>query len=86
MKPLDPERLQAAFSEHEAEIMLLRTIVTVLLDSHPNRDKVIEAFRREAEGLAKTAPPGTDPEFIIELRARLQLHLQAMSLPFKPIG
>ena len=85
MKPLDPERVQAAFNEHEAEIMLLRALVTALLDAHPNREKVIDSFRREASGLSKSAPPGTDQELLIEVQARLQIHLAALNAPYKPI-
>ena len=85
MKQVDPERLQAALNDHECEIMLLRQLVHALLDAHPNRQKVVERFRNESGGLVQTAPPGTDPEFLVELRARLQLHLAELNAPYKPV-
>lgn len=75
MKSIDSERLQGALNEHEAELVLLRNLVCALTDAHPNRAKVIASFQRETEGYCKTAPPGTDPEFLVEVKARLQMYL-----------
>ena len=86
MKSIDPERLQGILNEHETEVMLLKTLVIALLDAHPNRQKVVEAFQREAQGFVKSAPPGTDQEFLVELRARLQMQIAALNLPYKPIA
>ena len=44
MKKVDPERLQAALNEHEAELTLLRNLVIELVDAHPNRAKVLANF------------------------------------------
>ena len=81
MKKLDPERLQAAFNEHDAELTLLRNLVIELVDAHPNRAKVVANFQRETEGYCKSAPPGTDSEYLVEVRARLQMYLQILAQP-----
>ena len=85
MKSVDPERLQDALNGYEAEIMLLRELVTALLDAHPKRQKVLERFQREASALSKTAPPGTDQELLVEIQARLQIHLSALTGPYTAI-
>ena len=85
MKQIDPERLQGILNEHETEVMLLKVLVTALLDAHPNRQKVVEAFQREAQGFVRSAPAGTSQEFLVELRARLQINIAALNSPYKPI-
>ena len=60
MKSLDPERLQAAFNEHEAELTIMRNLLIARVDANPNRQKIVDAFRRETEGYCRTAPAGTD--------------------------
>ena len=81
MKKLDPERLQAALNEHEAELLLLRDLVAALVDAHPNRQKVVASFQRQVEGNCNAAPPGTDPEYLVEVRARLQMYLLLLRQP-----
>ena len=79
MKKLDTERPQGSFNEHEAEITLLRNLVIALVDAHPNREKVVANFQREVEGHCKIAPPGTDSEYLVEVKARLQIYLQILA-------
>ena len=81
MKSLDPDRMQAAFNEHEAELTIMRNLLIALVDSHPSRQKIVDAFRRETEGYCKTAPVGTDQEYLVEVRARLQIYLQLLAMP-----
>ena len=79
MKPFDPERAQAVLNEYEAELAILRLLVVELIDQHPNRQKVLANFRTQAEGYSLSAPPGTDPEAIVEFRARLQMYLSMLA-------
>jgi hypothetical protein len=81
MSQIDPERIQGAFNEHEAELTLLRNLVVALVDAHPNRQKVVANFQREVEGYCRSAPPGTDSEYLVEVRARLQMYLQLLAQP-----
>jgi|JI102314A2RNA_FD_contig_31_4875195_length_4193_multi_5_in_0_out_0_6 hypothetical protein len=78
MKQIDPERLQSILNEHEAETTLLRLLVHALLDTHPNRAAVLQRFQTQAEFFGANYPAGTDSEFVVELRARLQIHLAAL--------
>lgn len=73
------DRLRAVLNEHEAELVILRALVTSMFDEHPMKARVVARFQREVEGYAKSAPPGTDPEFVVEVLARLQLHLSGLS-------
>ena len=86
MKPVDPERLQSILNEHETEVMLLKVLVMALLDAHPNRQKIVEAFQREAQSFVTSALPGTNSEFLVELRARLQIHIAVLNEPYRPIA
>lgn len=81
MSKIDPERLQGAFNEHEAELLLLRNLVAALVDTHPNRQRVVANFQRQVEGDCENAPVGTDPEYLIEVRARLQMYLLLLAPP-----
>lgn len=75
------ERIQGAINEHEAELTLIRNLLLALVDTHPNREKVVSIFQREVEGYCRSAPPGTDPEYLVEVRARLQMYLQLLVAP-----
>ena len=79
MKSLDPERMQAAFNEHEAELTIMRNLLIALVNVHPNRAKVVANFQREVEGYCRIAPPGTDSEYLVEVMARLQMYLQLLA-------
>ncbi len=63
------------FIEHEAEIMLLRALLLSLIDESPNKARLIARFRGVVAGMTENAPPGIDPELIVEVRARLQVYL-----------
>lgn len=78
MAQIDPARLQAFLNGQEAEIMLLWQMVGVLLDDHPRKAELLQRFQAEAQGYFRSAPPGTDPEYIVEARARLGFHLRAL--------
>ena len=64
--------------EHDAELMLLRCLVFSLFDEHPNKDRVLARFRGVVEGLGHTVPDGTDPELLVEIRARMQVYLHIL--------
>lgn len=86
MKQITPlHHLNNALNGHEAEIMLLRALVNVLLDANPQRQKILERFQSEVAGLLKNAPTETDQELLIEIQARLQTYLAALNLPHAPI-
>jgi len=70
---------QDAFTEINAELMLLRLLVASLIATHPNKAAVAAAFQRELAGLQATVPPGTDAEFVVELRARALVYLSILA-------
>ena len=78
MQKINRESLQGVLDEQEAEISLLRILLMSLVSEHPNREKVIASFQRETEDYCKLAPPGTNPEYLVEVMARLQLYLSIL--------
>jgi hypothetical protein len=73
--PADPVRT------HEVELMLIRALLWEMLALSPNREEILANFIRSADALTETAPPGTDLEFLVELRARARMYADAARQP-----
>lgn len=67
--------LEKVVREHDADIMILHTMVDALLATHPHPDVVLARFQVGIDALAKSAPDDVDPEQIVELLARAQQNL-----------
>lgn len=78
-KPIYPSRVQASLDDLESEIVLIRNLLFCLVEQHPNKTAVVHNFKHEVEGFCRHAPPGTSEDFRVEVMARLQLYLQALS-------
>lgn len=74
------ETLQAN-REHEQELMLLRSMISALFLHHPQKQQVLVRFEAEIRDMLATAPKGTDPEYLVELMARMQQHKLAYEQP-----
>ena len=64
--------IEAALKAHDAEIMVIQELLVALVASHPNAQRVLAQFQERTEALARYAPADTDPEQIIEIRARAE--------------
>lgn len=76
---IDPQRIQDALDQHEAELIVLRSLLVVLCQQHPDQQKLKTIFQSQIDDLCANVPPGTDPELIVEIRARTQLYLRFLS-------
>lgn len=63
---------QVAIKEHDAEIMLIRELLLSLVEMSPSAKQIAENFQKRVEVLCRSAPGDTDPEQIIEIRARAE--------------
>lgn len=73
------ERFQSILDEHEAEITLLRILVLAFIDETSDRKQVAANFLRKVESYCSTAPHGTDPEYLVEVRARLHFYVRLLT-------
>jgi len=79
MNKLDPNLIQQALDQQMAEITILRVLLMAAIDCHPSKPQVITTFQTAIESLCANSPPGTDPETIVEIRARTQFYLQLLA-------
>lgn len=62
-------------SAHDADILILYTMIDALLATHPDPAVALAAFREKSSALVKGAPDGTPEEQLVELRARIAQNL-----------
>jgi hypothetical protein len=82
---VDPEKMERAFLEQRADMMVMHALVSTLIDAVPNRALFAERFQSLIESYGANAPPGTDPEMIVEIRARADFWLRELASPYQPI-
>ena len=81
---LDPEEVQQALDNHQAEIDILRFIVLSLFDQCQDKVAVLKQLRDGVTGATSNAPPGTHPETIVELRAHAEFYYKELSARSNP--
>jgi len=69
--------------QHEAELQVIIEMLTALLVTHPAPRDVLAKFQQGIDQMTKAAPNGTDPEEIVELRARAAQHLIGFELALR---
>ena len=62
----------------DIEMLILHELIGALISTHPDSGQILATFQRGIESLAQNAPDGTDPERIVELRARAAQHVIAL--------
>ena len=76
---LNPERVQQALNNHQAEIDILRFIVFALFEQCPDKNAVIARLRGCVTSAVANAPQDTHPETIVELRAHAEFYYRELS-------
>lgn len=71
--------IHGELTAHEAEITLLRILILALIDESSSRQRVLASFLNKAENYCNSVPHGTDEEYLVEVRARLQFYVQLLS-------
>jgi hypothetical protein len=74
----DQAKLAKLFDAIEADRIILANLVIALLNANPDRGRIVEAMRVQTERYCDEAPPGTEVEFLVEIRARLQVMLRGL--------
>lgn len=74
MKQLNIDSIHSELTAHDAEITLLRILVLALIDESSSRQRVLANFLNKAENYCNSAPRGTDIEYLVEVRARIQFY------------
>ncbi|MDN6885320.1 hypothetical protein QMO14_17070 [Variovorax sp. CAN2819] len=60
------------------ENQILHSLIGALFAVHPQKALVLANFREQVDALCRHAPVGTDPEHLVELRARAAQHELAL--------
>lgn len=69
---MNEERLRENLRNMEANTLVTHLLLVDLLSTLPQAEEVLQRFQRTVERMTQAAPDGTDPEFLVEFRARAQ--------------
>ncbi len=83
---INADALQQTLENHQAEINLLRLFVFALLEQLPveKTNEVLVRLRSGVEDAVASAPVGTHPDTIVELRAHAEFYYAELAARSNP--